>query len=76
MNKKQERKNLTHSIEMPCKALEGRTKGGKTQAFQPWEHLYKSTSAKNCQVVAWSMRESAGPGRGALERTCMSGSNL
>ena len=61
---------------MPRKALEGRTKGEKTQAFQPWEHLYKSTSAKNCQVVMWPMRENAGPGHRGLECTCISGSDL
>lgn len=61
---------------MPCKALEGRTKGEKPQAFQPWEHLYKSTSAKNCQVVVSSMRESASPGHGGLECTYISGGDL
>lgn len=56
MNKKE--KNLTHSIEMPGKALEGRTKGGKAPAFQPWEHMDKSSAAETCQVVVWPLRES------------------
>lgn len=64
MNKKTSEKNLTHSIEMPCKALEGRTKGEETHTFQLWEHLY-TTSAKHCQAVVWPTRESAGPGAGA-----------
>lgn len=47
---------------MPCKALEGRTKGEKAQAFQPWEHLYKSTEL---------------PGGGVLHKSaCLSGGDL
>lgn len=42
---------------MPGKALEGRTKGEKAQAFQPWEHLYTSPAAEACQVVVWPLRE-------------------
>lgn len=52
--------------------------GGKkveNQAFQPWEHLYKSASAKNCKVVMWS-QEGVLVMDTNLECSCISGRDL
>lgn len=44
-------------------------------AFQPWEHLYKSASAKNCKVVMWSQERVLVMDTN-LERSCISGRDL